>query len=761
MFGFKTFLMKKYLILLCCMTGLNLIAQNPKLIPYPSSYTIGKEKFTVNEKTGIKYADSFSKEADTFISMVKNIYGLSLKRVTEGVENIIEIENAAIFKVDPAGYDYYELNVGTSKISINSPDSKGAFYGLMSLLQLMNGQKKNEVPCCAISDAGAYSWRGMHLDVARHFFSKDFIKKYLDLLAIHKMNTFHWHLTDDQGWRIEIKKYPKLTQVGSTRKGSMVGHYSKQRFDTITHKGFYSQEDIKEIVAYAEARKINVVPEIEMPGHSVAALAAYPELSCKGGPFEVAKGWGVFEDVYCTKEETFKFMEDVLTEVCALFPSTYIHIGGDECPKNRWKECPKCQDRIKKEGLKDEAELQSYFVKRIEKFLRSKNKKLIGWDEILEGGLAPEAAVMSWRGTDGGEAAAKQDHLVVMSPGSHCYFDHYQAVPESEPVAIGGFTSVKKVYSYTPTPEFLPQEKHKFILGAQGNVWTEYINTPKDVEYMALPRMCALAEVLWSGPGKKTWEDFAGRLAHHFTFLDKLKVNYSKGIYDVYYDTKQNASLTGYEVILSADVNGTIRYTTDGKIPDSKSAEYKNPFPIDKTTNVKAALFIDGKPVGKIMSKEFIVSFASGRKVDYNRKPHENYIKNGSFSIVNGILESQSLQQKKCLAWYNDHPNITIDLGEIKTVKKVTLYVLQDGRNFIVKPKAVTVFCSTDDSKFDMLGKTKLAYYGEDFVKVEVTFDPVATRYVKLRADNPGKTTSGTVAHNEDLWIFVDEVVIE
>jgi hexosaminidase len=369
----------------------------------------------------------------------------------------------------------------------------------------------------------------MHLDVGRHFFDKEFVKRYIDLIALHKMNTFHIHLTDDQGWRIEIKKYPRLTEIGSKRKESpMIGN--RKKGDGTPYRGFFTQDDIREIVEYARKRYITVVPELEMPGHSLGALAAYPELSCTGGPHEVMTRWGVFEDVYCAgNDKVFEFMEDVLTEVIELFPGEYIHIGGDECPKARWEKCPKCQARIKKEGLKDEHELQSYFVKRIEKFLNSKGRRLIGWDEILEGGLAPNASVMSWRGTEGGIAAARSGHDVVMSPTTHCYFDYYQSKNrKQEPEAIGGFLPLDIVYSFEPVPAELAPEQRKHVIGAQGNVWTEYIHTPSDVEYMALPRMCALAEVVWTPAELKDWDDFRDRLDRFAERLDAMGVNYRK-----------------------------------------------------------------------------------------------------------------------------------------------------------------------------------------------------------------------------------------
>ncbi len=351
-------------------------------------------------------------------------------------------------------------------------------------------------------------------------------------MAMYKFNIFHWHLTDDQGWRIEIKRYPLLTQISSMRKETVIGHPKDtgNKFDGKPYGGFYSQEDIKEIVAYAEQLHITIVPEIEMPGHSVAALAAYPQYSCTGGPFEPMTVWGVSDEVYCAgNDSTFAFLENILTEVCALFPGKYIHIGGDECPKVRWKTCPKCQARIKNEHLANEEELQSYFIKRIVSFLGTKGKTVIGWDEILEGGLAPDAMVMSWRGTEGGIAAAKQNHYVVMTPGNPCYFDHYQSKDITrEPLAIGGYNPLKAVYDYDPTPKKLSDLYKAYIMGAQGNVWTEYMPDFAEVEYMAVPRMCALAEVLWSNPEDKNYKNFIKRLKMQSKWLDSQNVNYDK-----------------------------------------------------------------------------------------------------------------------------------------------------------------------------------------------------------------------------------------
>ncbi len=433
------------------------------------------------------------------------------------------------------GKEGYYLSIDTN-IIIRANTNAGLFYGMETLLQLLppevfgqNTVKQDPaLPKLRIVDYPRFTYRGMHLDVSRHFFPVDSIKQYIDLLAMHKMNTFHWHLTDDQGWRIEIKKYPQLTKIGAWRKETIVDkHFKPYIGDGQPYGGYYTQDEIKDIVHYASLRHITIIPEIEMPGHSMAALASYPYLGCTGGPYEVATRWGVFHDVYCAgNDSVFTFLEDVLAEVMDLFPSRYIHIGGDEVPKDRWHNCPKCQARIQEEGLKDERELQSYFIRRIEKFLNAHGRNIIGWDEILEGGLAPNATVMSWRGEKGGIQAARMHHYVVMTPVSYCYFDYYQANPQTEPLAIGGYTPLSKVYSYDPVPEDISPQEAKYILGAQGNVWTEYMPSFRHVQYMALPRMSALSEVLWTLPGKKDWQDFTRRIEIEFKRLDQLGVNY-------------------------------------------------------------------------------------------------------------------------------------------------------------------------------------------------------------------------------------------
>ncbi len=511
------------------------------VIPRPEALIPQKGSFEITGNTKILYfpADrEIEGVANFFAGLLKNSSGMNLKVEAAVSEKPSEGNILFVIKKIPLGDEGYRLAVDADKVTLISSTADGVFYGVQTIRQLMpaklesDGQGENNpmtILSVAVEDMPRFPYRGLHLDVGRHFFPPEFIKKYLDVMALYKYNTFHWHLTEDQGWRIEIKKYPKLTEVGAYRKETLVGRYTRkdQKFDGKRYGGYYTQEEVRDIVAYAKKLHITVIPEIELPGHSLAALASYPELGCTGGPYEVATVWGVHKDVYCAgNDETFKFLEGILSEVIDLFPSKYIHIGGDECPKERWKECNKCQVRIKKEGLKDEHELQSYFIRRIEKFLNENGREIIGWDEILEGGLAPGATVMSWRGVKGGIQAAKMDHDVIMTPGEYCYLDHYQGPKEKEPLAIGGFLPLEKVYSYDPVPEELDKNEAKHILGTQGNVWTEYMATTDYVEYMVYPRACALAEVGWTSKEYMNYDDFLKRLEPNLERLKVMGVNY-------------------------------------------------------------------------------------------------------------------------------------------------------------------------------------------------------------------------------------------
>ncbi len=731
------------------------------LIPQPKSLVLTNGNFNLTSSTKIVVtAQSAKNEIAYFNAYLKTHYGF----VLDVVYKIPEKDNYIIFKFPDweAGLkENYHLNIQESAISITAESGgAGNFYAIQSLIQLLPIEKTNTlvIPCLQIKDTPLMKWRGMHLDVCRHFFSIDFIKKYIDLLALYKMNTFHWHLTDDQGWRIEIKKYPKLTQVGAWRKGTMIGAYSNQEFDTIKYGGYYTQEQIKEVVAYAAQRHITIVPEIEMPGHAVAAISAYPFLSCDEKQIDVERGWGVFENVFCTKDTVFNFLENVLSEVMNLFPGTYIHIGGDECPKTKWKTCKHCQLRIKTEKLKDEHELQSYFITRIEKFVNSKGRQIIGWDEILEGGLAPNAAVMSWRGTEGGINAAKQKHNAVMSPGTHCYFDHFQGDPIDEPLAFGGYTPLQKVYSFNPVPTELNDSEKKYILGAQANIWTEYILNEKHVEYMANPRMAALSEVLWSPNENRNQSNFIARLQKHFLLLDKLHYNYSKALYNVEQVPTASNTHQAIQLELKADsVLGNIYYTSDGSEPSIKSTPYTKAITISKNTTIKAALFKDNEQLGKVSQRYYDINLATNKSIALATPPNSSYNYGGAFTLINGVVASLPRTNNQWLGWSGKNLEAVIDLKQPEEIKTISVGFLKEEVNWIYLPKDAEVFISNDGQKFSSVGKMKLN--NERFM--EIIINPTKTRYVKIVANYYGLIPQGNPGAGSPAWLFCDEIQIK
>jgi hexosaminidase len=568
---------------------------------------------------------SLQSSADFLNSYLLNRYGLKQTKIKKGKQlNTIQLR---LGNTASSVSGAYQLAVSNKEITITGTDAPGVFYGIQTLIQLLPTDTAAllTIAPVQVQDAPRFQYRGMMLDVSRHFFPADFIKKYIDLLALHKMNRLHWHLTDDHGWRIEIKKYPQLTAVGAWRNGTVIGNYPGQGNTNQRYGGFYTQAEVKDIIQYAEKRHITIVPEIEMPGHASAAIAAFPFLSCfpdqptfinkypseltkqKGGK-QVQETWGVHTDVYCAGNDTvFNMMQDILTEVINLFPSEYIHIGGDECPKDNWKKCPRCQQSIRYLKLKDEHELQSYFVQRIEKFINSKGRVLIGWDEILEGGLAPNAVVMSWRGEAGGIEAAKQRHDVIMTPNSYVYFDYFQGKPALEPMAIGGYLTLQKVYSYEPIPAALTAEEAKHIKGVQANVWTEYISSADKVEYMTLPRMAAIADIAWTSH-PKDWNDFTKRLEVQYDRYRFWNYNAAHSAYNV----KQSVVIDGDQgkatISFSTDsYQPEIYYTLDGSEPTTKSTLYKKPFDVRRSVTVKAASFRNGKQVGKTTIQQIVL----------------------------------------------------------------------------------------------------------------------------------------------------------
>jgi hexosaminidase len=610
------------------------------------------------------------------------------------------------------------------------------------------------------------------LDVSRHFLPKEFIYDFIDHLAMHKLNTFHWHLVDDQGWRIEIKKYPKLTDIGAWRVDREDLHWNaredRKPDEKATYGGFYTQKEIRDIVAYAQSRYVTIVPEIEMPGHTTAALAAYPQYSCTGGPFTVLPGgvWPI-TDIFCAgKDETFDFLEDILTEVLDLFPGQYIHIGGDEADKKEWKACELCQARIKTEGLKDEDELQSYFIRRIEKFIISKGRRLIGWDEILEGGLAPQAAVMSWRGTGGGIEAARQNHDVVMSPTSHCYFDYYQGNPDDEPLAIGGFLPLRLVYSFEPVPADLSPEEAEHILGAQANLWTEYVPTPEHAEYMLFPRTAALAEVVWSTKGENIWDDFATRMERQFSRYDAAGIHYARSAFNV----KVKSTIIKEEKRLAVRLETelpqpVIRYTLNGKKPNSKSTLYTDLISIDKTTMLKAGSFTGKKLVSPIREEKFTIHKATAKNVTIKYAYAEQYSGGGDHALIDSLRGSKNHKDGFWQGYKKKDLEAIIDLGKVIKIKRITSSFLHNIGARIFLPTDVEYSVSENGENYEAVVSLKNDVSPRISDRIIKEFSGkiknVKTRYVKVHAKNIGLCPEWHFSPGEMAWLFIDEIIIE
>lgn len=743
----------------------------PAIIPAPVQLKLGSGYFEINQQTAIRFKAGdarLQKAANYLAQQISLVSGLKIPINTVKLKNI----SLSLGSFPEIGQEGYLFESTEKAISIRANTTSGIIYGIQSLLQTLPAIRTNaalQVPAMQITDYPRFKWRGMHLDVSRHFFGPEFIKNYIDLMAAYKLNTFHWHLVDDQGWRIEIKKYPKLTETGAWRVDQNDKIWSDRPQakpgEAATYGGYYTQQQLREIVTYAAERNITIVPEIEMPGHVASAISAYPELSCTQIPQLPLTG-GNYSNMasgYCAgNEQVFQFLENVLDETMAIFPSRYIHIGGDELDKGPWKVCSKCQARIKTEGLKDVDELQSYFIKRIEKFLTSRNRQLIGWDEILEGGLAPEATVMSWRGEAGGIEAAKMKHDVVMTPGNPLYFDHYQAGPAGEPLAIGGFNTLKKVYDYNPIPSVLPAENAKYILGAQANLWTEYVTTAEQVEYMVLPRMIALAEAVWSPLENKNWTGFYERLQPHFRAFEQKGQHYSPGNFtaSIIPQTKDGMLYAS----LQSEIPGTsIHYTLDGKNPDASSTIYNQPVRIDSSLILNAVVFRNGKLMSpKPASQSFSMHKAIGRNVKYEHPISRYYQADGPNSLTDGVRGTLAVGKY----WHGivgKNLVATVDLGKATPVNQLTLGCLQNYPDWVFIPDSVKFEGSEDGVQFRLLGgasstisKNQIEAVKHDF-KVEIPTQNI--RYIRVTANN-GLCPAGHPGAGKPAWIFADELIV-
>jgi hexosaminidase len=743
-----------------------------KLIPEPLNLKPATGQFTFNEETRLFLEKEFDEEiANTFFILEKRLKkagGITIQR------SDIEKSNEIVCKLNTQlpKNESYKLHINPNRITIEACEPVGFFYAAQTLRQLLppeiesNTRQKNinwTVPCCQIEDTPEFAYRGMHLDACRYFVPKEEIKRYIDQLAFLKLNTFHWHLTDDQGWRIEIKKYPKLTETGAYRNRTLIGHINDlpQKWDSTRIGGFYTQEDIKEVVKYAQKRFVNILPEIEMPGHALAALAAYPQYSCTGGPFEVKGSWGVFDDVYCSKEETFGFLQDVLDEVIPLFPNQYIHIGGDECPKLRWQHCPVCQERIKTEKLKDEHELQSYFIKRIGRYLETKGKKIIGWDEILEGGLAPDATIMSWQGTEGGIHAARQGHDVIMTPSSVLYLDYYQSQLPSEPLAIGGYVPLRAVYEYNPIPKELTSSEAKHILGVQANVWTEYLDSKDKREYMIFPRIAALAENAWLPEKKKNYTTFERKLPAFFNRYEIMGINYSKAFYNVMGDAKiKNGKL---ELVLQTALpEAEIYYTTDGSQASTLSALYTTPIELgEKPVTVNAIPVENWKKLCEPYSQSFIVNKAAGQNVVLSSEPSEKYKGKGGLTLSDCVLGRYPLLGSEWLGYSGKDVEVTIEFKKPVSISKITVSSTNQPIQWIYAPEEVEYFISENGNTFQSIGKIGRDEILKANSKAIMETAIVEIKKIKTVIKNSGKIPKGEPGEGNDAWLFLDEIIVE
>ncbi len=756
-------------------TFLVINAQDINIIPKPNQLQVTKGSFTISKTTTIVYRnDSEKNTANFFNGYLKKYYGFQLPIAKQATANYISFATKQFIKAPDNG-SAYTLAITPKAVTISGDGLEGTFYGMQSLLQLLPIQKsqiqnqKFQLPCLNIADAPNFMYRGMHLDVSRHFFRVEYIKQYIDFIALHKMNYFHWHLTDDQGWRIEIKKYPKLTSIGGFRKGTIIGRYPGTGNDSIYYGGFYTQEQIKEVVQYAANRFITIVPEIDVPGHSLAAIVAYPELSTTPNvPKEVGQTWGLTDinNVLNPSDTTFAFLQNVLNEVMDLFPSKYIHIGGDECNKRWWHESAFCQDLMWKEGIKNEDALQSYFIHRIEKIVNARGRLMMGWDEILEGGLAPNALVMSWQGEKGGIEAAKQHHQVVMTPGTYCYFDHSQTKNEDS-VTIGSYLPVEKVYNYNPLPAELTAEEGKYILGAQGNVWTEYIGNTAKLEYMIFPRMSALSEALWTKPSNKSLADFENRLQYQFKRYEFWKVNSSKAYYDIkdsIYATKDNKGLMWS---LSSKSQEEILYFKGSFDRESSGwsayppprLKYQSPIYLNSSSFVSANVKGLNKTFGKIIS----FNKATGKKITLTNAPAAQYPGNGgAFGLVNGVVSTKGINSAEWLGFNGKDMEAIIDFGKAESFTSITLDALLLQGSWIYLPSSIDILVSINGTDFTPITGTTLSDSTiQSQHKLKISCANQTAQYLKVIAHNYGKIPDGKPGAGKPGWLFVDEIAVD
>ena len=747
---------------------------NYQIIPMPQEIVTAQgNPFILKSGVKILYPEGNEKmqrNAQFLADYLKTATGkdFAIEAGTEG-------KNAIVLTLGTANEnpESYQLKVAGDGITITGPTEAGVFYGIQSLRKSLPVAVGADISMSAveINDAPRFGYRGAHFDTSRHFFTVDEVKTYIDMMALHNMNRFHWHITEDQGWRLEIKKYPKLTEIGSKRTETVIGRNSGE-YDGKPYGGFYTQEQAKEIVAYAAERYITVIPEIDLPGHMQAALAAYPELGCTGGPYEVWRQWGVSEDVLCAgNDQVLKFLEDVFTELIAIFPSEYIHVGGDECPKVRWEKCPKCQARIKALGLKSddkhskEERLQSFVINHIEKFLNDHGRQIIGWDEILEGGLAPNATVMSWRGEKGGIEAAKQKHDVIMTPNTYLYFDYYQAKDvDNEPFGIGGYLPLERVYSYEPMPASLTPEEQKYIKGVQANLWTEYIATFPHAQYMVLPRWAALCEIQWSSPEKKNYADFLSRLPQLIKWYDAEGYNYAKHAFGVQAEFEPNPAEGTMDVTLSTIDNAPVHYTLDGTEPTTASPVYEGVLKIKENATLSAKAI---RPTGEsqTLTEKIDFSKSSMKPIVGNQPINEQYLFKGASTLTDGLKGNSSYRSGRWIAFNGNDMDMTIDLQQPTEISSVAISVNIAKGDWVFDARNLSVEVSDDGKTFKKIASEEYPAMKETdkdgVVDHQLTFAPVTTQYVRVIASPEKTLPEWHGGKGKNAFLFVDEIKID
>ena len=773
---------KRFLSVLC-LTALtcvpaSLSAQTANFDVVPAPRTVKSASgapFVINEKTSIVYKKgdkAQQRAAQALAGYIERALHLRLAVTTKAAQHSITLSTAG--KKDAAG-EGYTINVSKDGIRIEGASDAGLFYGVQTLRKalpvLQSAAKGVEVPAGEVADAPRFAYRGAHLDVSRHFVTLDSVKRFIDMLALHNINRFHWHLTDDQGWRIEIKKYPLLTKIGAKREQTVIGH-NTGKYDGIPYDGFYTQQQIRDIVKYAADRYITIVPEIDLPGHMQAALAAYPELGCTGGPYKVWQKWGISDDVLCAgNDKVLAFIDNVLKEVTQLFPSKYIHVGGDECPKVRWKDCPKCQARIKalhleaKDGHSAEERLQSYVITHASNYLKSLGRNTIGWDEILEGGLAEGATVMSWRGEAGGIAAAKQNHDVVMTPNSYLYFDYYQSLDKAnEPQAIGGYLPLQRVYSYEPMPEELTAEEARHIIGVQANIWTEYMPTFKHMQYMALPRVAALSEVQWTQPQLKDYTDFTNRLIGLTHLYDRLGYNYAKHLYNVNIHIDSDTKWQELVVHMTTAGDAEIRYTLDGSQPTASSTLYTGAIHLQKSAKIRAAAFRNGKS-SSVTAQDVTFNKATACPVKLLQPTHKSYTFNGGAALTDGLVGDKGFGTGRWLGFSGNDLEAVIDLKKPTEVSSVSLNTCVDKGSWIFDARNIEVSLSTDGVNFTSVAKHSLPAMeknsADNINTYELKFSQTKARYIKVYATSEHNIPDWHSGKGKPAFLFVDEISVK